>query len=351
MDEKETALIGRLLQWYDREGRAFPFRGTKDPYRIWVSEIMLQQTQTATVAGYYLRFIQRFPDVRSLAEADGQEVLKLWEGLGYYSRARSLHRAAGMVAGELGGVMPKTAEALEQLPGIGSYTAAAIASIAYDEPVPAMDGNLTRVISRLYDVQEDVSIPSVRRRLYALGCALMPDRRAGDANQALMDLGATLCLPGTPDCPRCPLLPHCAAGRAGEPERLPLLPKARPPRVVPVTVLLLTCRGRILVVQRREALLRGLYVYLLFEGDDGMAQAAAALQGGAGKLRELEQARHVFTHRVWEMRICHREAEAMMPSPQGSWVTLAELDQLPLPTAMRSASAWARRLLGKEEIK
>ena len=232
--KRNRAVQARLLAWYDREGRKLPFRGTKDPYLIWISETMLQQTQTGTAAGYYLRFIARFPDVQSLAAASQQEVLKLWEGLGYYSRARNLHKAAVIVAGEMNAQMPRTAAALQTLPGIGPYTAAAIASIAYDEPLPAMDGNLTRVISRLYLVEEDVGIPSVKRRLYQLGLGLMPEGRAGDMNQALMDLGATVCLPGTPDCPDCPLQGSCAAYEAGEPERLPLLPLKKPPRVIPL---------------------------------------------------------------------------------------------------------------------
>ena len=349
MEAKETYLQARLLAWYDREGRNLPFRGTKDPYLIWVSEIMLQQTQTGTVAGYYLRFIRQFPDVQTLAAASEQAVLKLWEGLGYYSRALNLHKAAKIVAYDMGGRMPRTAAALQALPGIGPYTAAAIASIAYDEPVPAMDGNLTRVISRLYLVEEDVSIPSVRRRLYQLGLGLMPGRRSGDMNQALMDLGATLCVPGTPDCPDCPVQSGCAAYVAGEPERLPLLPLKKPPRVIPLAVVIITCKGKVLVTRREEALLRGLYVFHLVEHPSGSNAVAKALSVPPSRLRPLGRARHVFTHRIWEMSIYHAEIESAQMMPNGLWVTPEEMELLPFPTAMRIAKGLAHELLYAKE--
>lgn len=341
MMTKKTRLQMRLLAWYDRQGRSLPFRGTRDPYRVWLSEIMLQQTQTATVAGYYLRFLQRFPDVEALAAAEEQSVLKAWEGLGYYSRARNLLRTARIVSGELGGRFPDSAEGLQRLPGIGPYTAAAIASIAYGERVPAIDGNLTRVISRLYDVEEDVAIPSVRRRLGRLGLDLMPADRPGDMNQALMDLGATVCLPGTPDCERCPLSEDCLAFALGEPERLPLLPQRRPQKVIELSVLLLTCGGRVMVRRRQEALLRGLYVFYLHEG--GAERAAEALGLAPGDLRWLRDARHVFTHRVWQMKLYHAALNERVKG--GEWVTAEELAALPLPTAMRAAREEAMRLL------
>ena len=349
MEAKETILRAQLLAWYDRAGRKLPFRGTKDPYLIWVSEIMLQQTQTGTVAGYYRRFIQRFPDVQTLAAASEQTALKLWEGLGYYSRARNLHKAAKIVSNEMGGQMPRTAAALQTLPGIGSYTAAAIASIAYDEPLPAMDGNLTRVISRLYLVEEDISIPSVRRRLYQLGLGLMPGRRSGDMNQALMDLGATLCVPGTPDCPNCPLRGSCAAYVAGEPERLPLLPLKKPPRVIPLAVVIITCKGKVLVTRREEALLRGLYVFHLVEHPSGSDAVAKALSVPPSRLRPLGRARHVFTHRIWEMSIYHAEIDSAQMMPNGLWVTPEEMELLPFPTAMRIAKGLVHELLYAKE--
>lgn len=334
-----------LLRWYDSEGRSLPFRGTRDPYRVWLSEIMLQQTQTATVGPYYQRFTSRFPDLRSLAEASLEEVLKLWEGLGYYSRARNLHKTAAMVQNDLGGRWPESAEGLQKLPGIGPYTAAAIASIAFREPVPAIDGNLMRVLSRLYLVEEDIGIPRVRRQLYTLGLELMPADRPGDMNQALMDLGATVCLPGTPDCGRCPLRFGCAAFKAGEPERLPIRAAKRAPRVIPMAVVLITDRGRVYVRQRREKLLQGLYVFWLHEGDDSAEAAAQALHMQPDELQLLGRARHVFTHRVWEMALYHAQIAPDRAPRGGQFVSLEELEALPMPSAMRAALNFARDIL------
>jgi len=341
----------RLLAWYDRHQRAFPFRGTREPYRVWLSEIMLQQTRTETVGPYYECFLALFPDVHALARASEQEVLKAWEGLGYYNRARNLHKAARLVAGELQGIFPTTSAKLRQLPGVGPYAAAAIASIAYDEPVPAMDGNLNRVISRLFLVEEDIGTPSVRRQLYDLGLSLMPARRAGDMNQALMDLGATICLPGTPDCARCPLQADCKSFQEGDPASLPVMQAKRPPRQVDVAVCLLFCDGKVLLVRRQEALLRGLYVFLLHEGDAGPAAALMRVRRFAPRnifVEEVGAARHVFTHRVWNMRIYVARATACLPVKDGVWADLETLASLPLPVAMRAAKQAARQVLMEE---
>ena len=337
-----------LIQWYDREKSALPFRGSREPYRVWVSEIMLQQTQTATVSGYFTRFMARFPDVFSLAEASETEVLKAWEGLGYYSRARNLHRAAGIIAGERGGIFPGTAAEWGRLPGVGPYTAAAVASIAFGEPVPAIDGNLTRVICRLYLVEEDPAVPSVKRRIYELGKALMPRERPGDMNQALMDLGATICLPGTPDCPRCPVRAFCGAEKTGAAENLPALSARKPPRTVPVAVGLIFCGNQVLLIKRRQALLRGLYVFPLAEGADDSASLRKTLEKTGlrvGALQEIGQARHVFTHRVWQMRLYQTEAPEARNIQDGVWAGAEDIRALPLPGAMRAAREQALELL------
>ena len=344
---RRMSITSDLLNWYDQNRRVFAFRGTRDPYRIWISEIMLQQTRTETVEGYYARFMALFPDVFALAAADGQQVLKAWEGLGYYSRARNLHRTSKIIA-ERGGAFPRTAAELVALPGIGPYTAAAIASIAWDEPVPAMDGNLNRVLSRLYLIEEDITIPSVRRRLYELGRSLMPEKRAGDANQALMDLGATVCLPGTPDCPLCPLQAHCRAHQEGEPALLPVMPLKKPPKEIPMAVVLLKSGDKIFVTQRSEALLKGLYVYLLIEGAQSLEDVRKQLKARGIRptaLTEIGQARHIFTHRVWQMRIYLAEAPDDKAPAEGLWVSSDEMDALPFPTAMRAAKALAKERL------
>ena len=342
-------LSALLLAWYDENKRVLPFRGTKDPYRIWVSEIMLQQTRTETVGAYYERFLARFPDVFALADAPEEDVLKCWEGLGYYSRARNLHRAARIVARELGGAFPGDPGSLGRLPGIGDYTAAAVASIAFDCPAPAMDGNLTRVLSRFHGVREDVGIPSVKQRLAALARQDMPPARCGDFNQALMDLGAMVCTPGTPDCASCPLNTLCDACRAGDAEELPVKTAARPPREVEMTVSLVTCRDRIFMTQRKEALLKGLWVYHLTESKN-RADVEKSLKslGIRGQFQEaLGPARHIFTHRIWNMTLCHFRAETT-DCREGKFVSADEMALLPIPTAMRTAKEKALALLSRQ---
>ena len=285
-----------LLAWYDANARALPWRGERDPYRIWLSEIMLQQTQTQTVKGYYARFLERFPDVFALAAADEEAVLKLWEGLGYYSRARNLHAAAKAVARELGGAFPEDAAGLRRLPGIGPYAANAIASIAYGEPVPALDGN-----------------------------------------QALMDLGASICLPKRPRCGDCPLADHCAALRDEAQEDFPRKPAPVPKKEEDWSILLVFAGDRLLVRRRPKGLLGGLYEFVAIEGHgdaDALARALAA-QGFASVRVEkrLPDARHVFTHRVWRMQGWTAACDAC---PEGFTAVDADaLAALPFPSALR----------------
>ena len=336
-----------LLAWYDQHGRTLPFRGTKDPYKIWVSEIMLQQTRTETVAGYYERFLRRFPDIRSLADAPEEDVLKCWEGLGYYSRARNMHKAARTIVEKYNGRFPADPEALLALPGVGEYTAAAVASIAFDVPAPAMDGNLTRVLSRFHGIREDVGAPSVKRLLLSLARQDMPPVRCGDFNQALMDIGASICVPGTPDCESCPLRSLCDARAAGDADALPVKAAAKPPLDVPMAVSLVTWQGRVWMAQRTEALLKNLWVYHLTEGADTLEDAKKALavlglQSKGGE--KLGSARHVFTHRVWNMEIYHVQALSG-DCKKGRFLSLRDMEALPIPTAMRAARAFAVSLL------
>jgi A/G-specific adenine glycosylase len=204
-----------LLAWYQKNARDLPWRRTKDPYAIWLSEIMLQQTRVDQGTPYYERFITAFPGVHALARASEDRVLKLWEGLGYYSRARNLHRAAKNVANEYGGVFPKTAAELQTLPGVGRYTAGAIASIAFGERVPVLDGNVIRVLSRLYNLAACTDDPKVREQLWEMAAGLLPARNPGDFNQAMMELGARVCTPKAPLCADCPVIAHCHARAAG----------------------------------------------------------------------------------------------------------------------------------------
>src|SRR2546421_11569140 len=224
------AFAQQLIAWQRRHGRhALPWQGTRDPYRIWLSEVMLQQTQVATVIPYYQRFVSRFPDVQALARASEDEVLALWSGLGYYARGRNLHRAARRIA-ERGG-LPRSAAALRELPGFGPYTAAAVASLAFGEQVPLVDGNVARVLARVLRLRGDAG--EARERAWRIAPGLLPRGRAGEFNEALMELGATVCTPRTPRCGECPLSLGCGPHRQGEPEALPGRTRAKP-RALPI---------------------------------------------------------------------------------------------------------------------
>ena len=242
---------GDLLDWYDANARALPWRGERDIYRVWLSEIMLQQTQAETVKGYYARFLARFPDVFALAAVDEAEVLKLWEGLGYYARARNLHAAAKRVAGSLGGAFPNSAEGLRKLPGVGPYAANAIASIALGEVAPALDGNQARVLARVLAWSPELRTPF---DLLEPALALISRERPGDYNQALMDLGATVCTPKAPRCDACPVATHCEARAGDAAEDFPRKPAPTPKREENWTVALLLMNGRLLARRRPKGL-------------------------------------------------------------------------------------------------
>ncbi|MBM2850845.1 MAG: mutY [Anaerolineales bacterium] len=251
-----------LLDWYALHKRQLPWRDERDPYRLWISEIMLQQTQVETVIPYYRRWLKHFPTVRALAAAPQAEVLALWEGLGYYARARNLHRAAQRIVGEHGGHLPRTLDGLRALPGIGRYTAAAIASIAFGVDAAVLDGNVKRVLARVFDVREDVKSPRGEKRLWEIAEALAPRGRAGDYNQAIMDLGATICTPRAPKCDVCPLRSPCAARKLGvQLER----PVARSRAAIPhhIEVAGVIRKGnRVLIAQRpAHKLLGGLWAF------------------------------------------------------------------------------------------
>lgn len=337
-----------LLAWYDLHARTLPWRGIHDPYRTWVSETMLQQTRVETVLGYYERFLARFPTIADLAAAPEDDVLKMWEGLGYYSRARHLHQGAKQVVAEYDGEIPATVEALRTLSGVGPYTAGAIASIAFDRPVPAVDGNVIRVVSRLRGIRGNVGIPSVRRALEAEAASLVPEERPGDFNQAMMDLGATICLPGTPSCERCPLQAECDAFSAGDAEDLPVLPRKNPPKALDYAVCLIFSGDRVLMRQRTETMLRGLWVFPMVEGTPTQRQLPDAVKRlmklPVTQLHEAGEARHVFTHQIWQMRLftmsAPREAE---PMTGYRFIPVDEMDALTIPTAMQAAVKAVRK--------
>ena len=252
----------RLLRWYNQYARDLPWRQTRDPYAIWISEIMLQQTLVDTVIPYYLRFLRRFPTVAQLARAHPDTVLKLWEGLGYYSRARNMHKAAQVIMKDLDGVFPDTHAGLLELPGIGRYTAGAIASIAFDLPEPLVDGNVARVFCRLFNIDKDPKSTPVQKQLWEIAERLVQGKHPGHLNQALMELGALICRPQQPDCGRCPLKNGCQARDMGKQNELPAMaPKKKVPTYT-VALGIIWRHGKILIDQRKpEGHLGGLWEF------------------------------------------------------------------------------------------
>ena len=264
----------KLLQWYEQNARELPWRSSQSPYRTWVSEVMLQQTQVETVIPYFQKWMVRFPDIPALAAASEQDVLLVWEGLGYYSRARNLHRTARIIMEEMDGKLPATPQALQELPGIGPYTAAAIASIAFDVDVAAVDGNIRRVLARLFDVQEAVGNKEGEKRFWTLANENLPSGQASSYNQALMDLGALICRQKTPDCEQCPISEFCQAKALGLQEERPVRsPRKKSPHLTVTAAIINRDRKVLLALRPSKGLLGGLWEFpggTLEEGDDGL---------------------------------------------------------------------------------
>ncbi len=333
-------LPGLLLQWYDRSARVLPWREDPAPYRVWVSEIMLQQTRVEAVKPYYERFLRELPTVKALAEAPEEQLLKLWEGLGYYNRVRNLQKGARQVMERFGGEVPPSFEELRSLAGVGDYTAGAIASIAFGISVPAVDGNVLRVVSRLTARADDISDPAVKKRTEREIAALIPKERAGDFNQALMELGALICLPGgTPKCGVCPLREICLAHARGMETSLPVKVGKKARRVEERTVFLLTCQGRLGLARRPgKGLLAGMWELPGLPGKLDRNQADQEVKAwGAEALawERLADAKHIFTHVEWRMACW--AVELSSAAPLFSWVSLGELKrEVALPSAFRA---------------
>jgi A/G-specific adenine glycosylase len=334
-----------LLAWYDAHRRVLPWRAPKgrraDPYRVWLSEIMLQQTTVQAVARYYREFTQRWPTVQALAAASLDDVLTAWSGLGYYARARNLHRAAKIVVDEFGGAFPASAERLRQLPGVGQYTAGAIAAIAFDLPELALDANAERVLARMFTVDEP--LPAAKLRLRELGQALVPGTRAGDFAQALMDLGATICTPSKPACPRCPWFDRCEARKRGIQEALPVK-AGKPARPLKrgAAFVARDASGAILLVKRPEnGLLGGMLQPPIGPWSGEFPSKAQAIKQAPFKAewkKRLGVVRHGFTHFELEIEVYSTKV-ARKPKIEGRWV--GDLSQAALPTVMRKIIAHA----------
>ena len=322
-----ATLRNKLIAWYDRERRDLPWRRTRDPYAIWVSEVMLQQTRVETVIPYYERFLARFPTVESLAAADEDAVLAHWSGLGYYRRARLLHRGVREVVSSYGGQVPVDEGARQALPGVGRYTAGAIGSIAYGREEPVVDGNVSRVLARLCRIETPLGKTETTRRLWSEAQRLVRGERPGDLNQALMELGATLCTPRRPGCERCPARAYCKGLAAGNAESLPVRLPRRPPKPQDLEAVVAT-RGRgsarrVWLIKGDEALFGGLWsVPMQSEARDALRKA-----GLAARLRNEPSARveHVLTHR--RLRIDVFRAPAARGTPSES-LRLFDIDAL-----------------------
>ncbi len=333
-----SRIPGILLPWYEQNKRDLPWRQDKDPYHIWISEIMLQQTRVEAVKGYYTRFLDALPSVEALANCDDDTLHKLWEGLGYYSRVRSLKKAAQVIVSQHDGIFPREYDAVLKLPGIGEYTAGAICSIVYDQPTPAVDGNVLRVCARLLDDSTPIDLPATKARVRTALAAVYP-KEAGNFTQAMMELGATVCGPNKkPDCENCPCRELCLGFRNGTVEQLPVKSPKKEKRQEDKTVFIFRCDGLYALEKRPDkGLLAGLWQ---FPNVSGKLDTALALQEAENiglrpkeLIREVER-KHIFTHIQWNMRGIYMEVAE--PAGTFQWFTPEQIEsQAALPTAFR----------------
>lgn len=331
-------LPGALLPWFEENKRDLPWRKDKEPYHVWLSEIMLQQTRVEAVKGYYARFLEALPTIEALATADDELLHKLWEGLGYYSRVRNLKKAAHVIMERHGGVFPQKYEDVLALPGIGAYTAGAICSICFDQPAAAVDGNVLRVVSRLTEDNTPIDLPAYKKEIQGALEQVYPEN-AGAFTQALMELGATLCGPNwKPRCKECPCRGFCGGGLHGTAEQFPVKkPKAKR-KIEERTVFILSCDGRYALEKRPDTgLLAGLWQFPNVSGWLEPEMAPAAVEAMGIKPRELlrqVQRRHIFTHIQWEMRGIYIETAEI--SGDFVWMTARQIEEkAALPTAFR----------------
>jgi A/G-specific adenine glycosylase len=348
-----AAMRAALLRWFRANQRDLPWRRTRDPWAIWISEAMLQQTRVDTVLRYWEPFLERFPDVRALADAPIEDVFSAWAGLGYYSRARNLQRAAQEVVARFDGRVPREVEALRSLPGVGRYTAGAIASIAFDEPAPIVDGNVERVLARWFGLRDDVKASATTARLWEIAAALARGNTPGQLNQAVMELGALLCTPRAPLCQDCPIARGCDARACGDAEALPVRAAKKPPRALHAAAAWLERGGRVLLVRRPPGgLLGGLWELPgveLARGDDDEAALRKALQTRTGlSIDVLEAAghvEHVFTHRRLRLALFRAKAPTARVQLDGyvahRWCARDEVDEIAESRLLRKAAARA----------
>lgn len=336
-----SSMVPLLLEWYDQNKRKLPWRENTDPYRVWVSEIMLQQTRVDTVIPYYTRFLQECPDLLTLAHISEEQLLKLWEGLGYYNRVRNMQKAAQKIQSEYGGQFPGEFERLKSLPGFGEYTAGAVGSIAFQLRVPAVDGNVLRVISRIVENKEDIAKPVVKKEISAAIQAVLPER-VGDFNQSLMELGAVVCLPnGDPCCTVCPVKTLCRAYAEGSVHDIPVKAAKPDRRIEERTVFILISQGKTLLRKRKsQGLLAGLWEFPSVERKLKVSEAKEFLQQEGisfTKVQTFKSAKHIFSHIEWRMSgyLVHLKEE--WKEADGVWADASQLEkEYAVPSAFKS---------------
>lgn len=313
--EKPDLLASQLVRWFKKSARDLPWRRTRDPYAIWLSEVMLQQTRVETVIPYYERFLAHFPTVHDLARADIDSVLSLWSGLGYYRRARELHRCANEIVDKHNGVFPSTVEGLRSLRGIGPYTAGAIASIAFDKPVPLVDGNVARVLSRLFTIELDMKSTAGMKEAWAKAEKIVPKDQPGAFNQALMELGATICIPRDPGCLVCPVRDLCSARAQGRERDLPIMSAKKASPKVPMVAAVIEHEGKILFARRKEGgLFGGLWEPPMVPADSVVDARSALIGAGIEanvELSEVGRVGHVLTHRELTVVVCRGQGKPL----------------------------------------
>jgi len=344
-EELNEELARELLYWYDEAKRDLPWRASRDPYAIWVSEIILQQTRVGQGIGYYIRFLSRFPNVKSLAEASEQEVLSIWQGLGYYSRAFNLHRAARMITGEFRGHFPEAANDWQKIPGVGAYTAAAVSSIAFGYPVAAVDGNVLRVLSRLTCEPEPVSESSARKRLSSGAESILSRERPGDFNQAMMELGALVCVPKRPKCGDCPVAPHCHAYRINQTHFYPVLSPKKAPTELSLWYLVWFNRNGVFLRQRgNRSIWRQMWEFqaigeheyrFLQQSRNGAKQPSSEIMTVAVRGRPVPALErileHRLTHRLLRISLLPMDCGVGFTDKFLTFVTWKDIKDYPLP--------------------
>ena len=349
MDQKQKtkrAIERHLLPWFACNKRSMPWRSNRTPYRVWISELMLQQTRVDQATPYFHRFMKRFPSLKSLASASQEEVLKLWEGLGYYSRARNLHKAAQIIVSDYRGRFPATAEEIIKLPGIGGYTAAAIGSLAFNLDLAVLDGNVIRVLSRLFAYAKDTRSGAAKKELQLWADGLLIRGKAGDFNEAMMELGATICTPKNPDCPNCPLARVCLGKASGKPTTFPVkAPKKKTPHIIVGAAVITNRKGEILVAQRRQQdMLGGLWEFPGGKQEEGETIEECIVR----ELKEelginietgdfLVTVKHAYSHFTMDMHTYFARIKSGRPRPihcqDYRWLKRSELSTLPYSKA------------------